>query len=195
MTRITRIFLDLDGVLADWASSAIRLHDHDPISILAAWPAGTCDLADVLGMSGNAMWRPIDAAGAAFWAELVPLPWMRELYHACTTVAPTTILTAPSKHRSAASGKTAWLQRHFGWDFRDYLIGPDKASCARRGAVLIDDRDDGCKAFEAEGGHAIVFPQPWNSEHALVPEIDREGPVCYVRGKLYAIEAQLELEE
>jgi hypothetical protein len=38
MTKITRIFLDLDGVLADWATAAILTHDHDPASILAAWP-------------------------------------------------------------------------------------------------------------------------------------------------------------
>jgi hypothetical protein len=120
----------------------------------------------VLGISGNEMWRPINAAGADFWANLKPLPWCTELMTACTSIAPTTILTSPSKDPRAAAGKTAWLQRVFGSSFRDYLIGPAKAACAHRGAVLIDDSDEGCKAFEAAGGRAVVFPQPWNSGHA-----------------------------
>jgi hypothetical protein len=195
MTKITRIFLDLDGVLADWATAAIRAHNRDPKLVLELWPAGVYEMADVIGISGNALWRPIDAAGAEFWAELEPLPWMFDLFKACTTIAPTTILTSPSKHVSCPGGKTAWLQRHFGSSFRNYLIGPDKAACARRGAVLIDDRDDGCKAFEAAGGHAVVFPQPWNTEHAVVPWTDRVGPVGYVLAKLHAIDAQLERED
>jgi hypothetical protein len=192
-TKITRIFLDLDGVLADWATAAIRLHDRDPETVLGAWPPGVYELATVLGISGNALWRPIDAAGAAFWAELEPLPWMLELFEACQRLAPTTILTAPSKHPSTPGGKTAWLQRHFGSSFRGYLIGPDKAACARRGAVLIDDRDEGCKAFEAAGGHAVVFPQPWNSGHAVTPWTDRVKPVGFVLAKLAAIDADLRM--
>lgn len=203
--KITRIFLDLDGVLADWASAAIRLHGRDPEHVLASWPPGVCELADVLSVSGNTMWKPINAAGAEFWANLEPLPWMHELFEACASMAPTTILTSPSKHPSAPTGKTAWLQRHFGSDFRAYLIGPDKAACARRGAVLIDDRDDGCRGFEAAGGHAVVFPQPWNSGHVerlgwLVRnaigdekvEITKR-PVSYVVERLRIINANLSL--
>jgi hypothetical protein len=186
MTRITRIFLDLDGVLADWASAAIRLHDHDPISILAAWPVGTYDLADVLGISGNEMWRPINDAGASFWANLEPLPWCGDLMSLCQRTAPTTILTSPSKDPAAAAGKTRWLQAVFGSSFCDYLIGPAKVACAYPGAVLIDDADKNCETFVANsqgvrtGGRSIVFPQPWNSKHGLVPIIERDGPINYV---------------
>jgi hypothetical protein len=186
MTRITRIFLDLDGVLADWASAAIRLHDHDPISILAAWPVGTYDLADVLGISGNEMWRPINAAGAGFWANLQPLPWCGDLMSLCQRTAPTTILTSPSKDPAAAAGKTRWLQSVFGSSFRDYLIGPAKVACAYPGAVLIDDADKNCETFVASsqgvrtGGRAIVFPQPWNSKHGLVAMVERDGPIWHI---------------
>jgi hypothetical protein len=190
-TCVTRIFLDLDGVLADWASAAIRLHGLDPATVLATWPPGIYELADVLGISGNAMWRPINMARGTFWAKLEPLPWVHDLMHTCMSIAPTTILTSPSKDPDAASGKTQWLQTMFGADFRDYLIGPAKAACAYRGAVLIDDRDEGCKSFIAAGGHAIVFPQPWNSEHAVVPWIEREGPAGYVRDRMRRVEEML----
>jgi FMN phosphatase YigB (HAD superfamily) len=165
MTTVNRIFLDLDGVLADWASAAIRAHGHDPVAIYAGWQPGTYDLADVLGISGNAMWGPVNDAGADFWANLQPYPWCRPLMDLCTSLAPTTILTSPSKDPAAASGKTRWLQAQFGSDFRSYLIGPDKVSCARRGAVLIDDADKNCDGFRAAGGSAIVFPQKWNIGH------------------------------
>lgn len=165
MTNIKRIFLDLDGVLADWASAAIRVHGRDSQSTVAAWPAGTYDLADVLGVSGNAMWAPINAAGESFWATLQPYPWCDEVMGLCTDLAPTTILTSPSKDPGAASGKTRWLQAQFGSGFRSYLIGPDKVSCARPDAVLIDDADKNCEGFIAAGGRAIVFPQRWNGAH------------------------------
>jgi hypothetical protein len=190
-TCVTRILLDLDGVLADWATAAILQHGRDPAVVLSTWPAGVYDLADVLGISGNAMWQPINEAGAEFWATLDPLPWCGDLMSLCTGIAPTTILTSPSKDPGAASGKTRWLQSVFGSSFRDYLIGPAKAACAGRGAVLIDDRDEGCESFIAAGGHAIVFPQPWNSAHAVVPWIEREGPAGYVLDKIRGIEETL----
>jgi hypothetical protein len=192
MTKITRIFLDLDGVLADWASAAILLHDHDPAAIIGSWPPGVYELAEVLGISGNEMWRPINSAGAAFWANLAQLPWCIDLMTACTGIAPTTILTSPSKDPSAAAGKTQWMQSVFGSSFRDYLVGPAKAACAYPGAVLVDDRDENCRSFVATpqgvrtGGAAIVFPQPWNSAHVVMPWTDRAGPVSYVQAKLHA---------
>ena len=38
---------------------------------------------------------------------------------------------------------------------------------AKRGRVLIDDSDVNCEKFAAAGGTAIVFPQRWNSAHAI----------------------------
>jgi len=190
MPKITRIFLDLDGVLADWATAAILLHGRDPDAVLGSWPAGTYDLADVLGISDNEMWRPINDAGASFWAELKPLPWYGDLLSLCMHTAPTTILTSPSKDPSAAAGKTRWLQAVFGSGFRDYLIGPAKVACAYPGAVLIDDADKNCESFVASaqgirtGGAAVVFPQRWNSKHELVSRIERNGPLGYVLEQL-----------
>ncbi len=131
---IDRIFLDLDGVLADWGRAAINAHGLCPDEVFASWPTGTFELAEVLGISTNAMWKPIHAQGEAFWANLEPYPWALELVRACQEVAPTTILTSPSLHPAAAAGKITWLQRVLGRDFSDFLIGPDKPSCARLGA-------------------------------------------------------------
>lgn len=202
---ITQIFLDLDGVLADRVSACVRLFDLDPIDVSDAWPLGSYDAAAAVGVSENEMWRRIHARGAAWWADLEPYPWCMALYNVCAAVAPTTILTspparptailaAPSLDPSAAAGKTQWLQRHFGGSFRDYLIGPAKASCAHPGAVLIDDADKNCEAFTGRGGASIVFPQRWNSAHDGLAQwvtdaahrsiAIEDRPVAYVRERL-----------
>lgn len=201
MTKtITRIFLDLDGVLADWCSAAILAHGRDPTDVILSWPSETYDLAQVLGISANAMWAPIHERGAQFWAELAPYPWVHDILRGCQSVAPTTILSSPSLDPQAAAGKIAWLQRMFGRGFRDFLIGPDKPSCARRGAVLIDDRDEGCEGFVAAGGHAVVFPQPWNTRRALAlatgpRTISSEGPWGLILHDLSRISSELAREE
>ena len=172
---IKRIFLDLDGVLADWTSAAIRVLGHEPEQVYAAWPPGVCDVQDALGISGNALWAAVNGAGHKMWSDLEPFEWCGDLFALCESKAPTTILTASSRDPKSASGKLAWMQSVFGTKFRNYLIGPDKPACAYPGAVLIDDRDDGCKAFIAAGGAAIVFPQIWNSnrEHAKDRDVER----------------------
>lgn len=185
---INRIFLDLDGVLADWASDAIRAHGRDPHDVFGGWEPGVYDLADALGVSSTEMWKPVNEAGADFWANLRPYPWCHALMDMCVSIAPTTILTSPSKDPSAASGKTRWLQAQFGNDFRSYLIGPDKVSCARPGAVLIDDADKNCEVFLSAGGNAVVFPQVWNSAHAAFRgQLVEAGPLAYIRERLTEI--------
>jgi hypothetical protein len=159
---IQRIFLDLDGVLADWTSAAIVSCGRDPAEVYSAWPQGGYDLAVALGISSSAMWSAVHRGGADFWADLEPYPWMGELVALCRRTAPTTILTSPSSDPLSLAGKLVWLQRHLGHDFRSFLVGPDKASCARFGAVLIDDREGGCNEFVRAGGQAIVFPRIWN---------------------------------
>lgn len=181
---VKRILLDLDGVLGDWAGSAIRAHGRDPAQVFASWPAGVYDLAEALGVSTNEMWRPIHAAGSDFWADIEPYPWAHDLLRQCQNFAPTTILTAPSLDPGAAAGKVAWLQRMFGRSFRDYLIGPDKPACAWPGSVLIDDRDDGCRGFQDAGGHAIVFPRIWNSAREHAESVERDGPHAYIARRL-----------
>lgn len=40
----------------------------------------------------------------------------------------------------------------------------------RPGRVLIDDNDTNCAKWREHGGTAILFPQPWNSDHTKVSE-------------------------
>ena len=166
---INTIFLDVDEVLADWYTPTLRLLGHSIDSVAAEW--ARCnprpwDLFEVLMMPSDRAWATIDEAGAEHWANLPIHPWARPLYDACCRVAPTYLLTSPSRASSCAAGKLDWIQRHFGRGFRDYLIGPAKSACARPGALLIDDSPINCGKFTAAGGEAIVFPGLGNEHFA-----------------------------
>lgn len=162
------IFLDVDEVLADWSGAAMRLLGVDADELLARWSAEAPDnwnLFEVPGfpVSGDEAWRRIDAAGADFWAQLDVHPWAQELLAACRALAPTVLLTRPSRHPSSAMGKLAWMQAQFGGPaFADYLIGPPKHVVARPGALLVDDHPYNCERFVEHGGEAILFPARGN---------------------------------
>ena len=145
---ISQICLDVDGVLADWPGAVIALFEQDPDEVYDNWSVGQ-DIIQPMGISLNQLWRRVDAAGPAFWANLEPYPWAVDLYEFCKQTAPTVIATSPSQHPSSLVGKLAFLENLFGRPFRDYLMGPNKYFLARDGAVLIDDNDDNCIKFVA----------------------------------------------
>lgn len=178
----SRIFLDVDGVLADWVGGVCNLFDLDQADLEAQWKADEWGIDSVLGNLGVTdveMWAAIDKAGADFWASLEPLPWAHSLYELCNTYAPTTILTSPSQHPSSAAGKMAWLEDNLGPNFetpfRDFLIGSVKHTVARPGVMLIDDRPSTIEAFRNAGGEGLLFPRPWNPNREYASD-----PMVYV---------------
>lgn len=176
MPAITQICIDLDGVLCDFILPTLRLFSDDPQSLLNRWPIGQerdgdgrYAVLDLLGVKTKEFWDTVDKAGFQHWANLPRYPWATELMNACKAIAPTVVLTTPSRHVNSVKGKVCWLQRHFGMKFDGYLIGTAKHFCARPGSLLIDDSDLNCNKFREHGGEAIVFPQPWNSRHTDYP--------------------------
>lgn len=161
--KVERVFVDLDGVLADWVGGVTRLLRNDDVKT-PDWSISN-DMAKALGISGNAMWSAIDTAGESFWAELEPFPWAEQLWARAKAAGPAIVLTSPSHHPSSLAGKLQWMNEHLGHGkpFRDFLIGPRKDMCAAPGSLLIDDRASSCRAFEEAGGQAVLFPRPWNS--------------------------------
>jgi len=178
-----RIFLDMDGVIADFVRPAISLHGRDPDEVLANWPAGTFDVAKVLGLTTKEFWKPITIAGWRWWVGLPHYSWSDDLLNVVQSFAGDDWLFASSPSRScqSASGKIAWLQRRFGSHFRKYMLGEHKHLFAKSGAVLIDDREQSVIEFREAGGEAILFPQPWNSL-GLVAD-----PVAHIRIELALI--------
>lgn len=155
---IKRLFLDSDGVLADFIGGVIRWYGfrfrHDDCT----------DWYSVIRLSGMTADRFWDGLSEKFWARLDKTEhadWLVSL----TAKYDPVILTAPQM--TGASGKQEWIFNNFPTIFgaHRYLIGPAKKYCASPGAVLIDDSEKNCQQWASYGGDAILFPAPWNENH------------------------------
>lgn len=186
---ITSIYLDVDEVLVDWVTPALRLLGYVPEDVHAQWAAmkpRPWNLFDVLDVSPITAWTTIDLAGARFWEGLPDFPWTDDLLSLCTATAETTLLTAPSSDPSSYAGKRQWMRRRFGDTFGGYALTREKHRFAHAGAVLIDDSPSNCSRFVSRGGRAILFPGVGNDLH-YVPGDER---VAYVREALDTIQAR-----
>ncbi len=180
---IERVLLDMDGVLCDFMAAASKVHGRTYRE--ADWPPGCEDFVTVFGISTATFWKAIDEFDEqeGFWSRLKPYPWFEDLI-AMIRPFGFTIATSPNRHAWCPSGKVEWLHEHFHNRFMDFMIGREKHLLARSGHVLIDDRDKVCEQFSNEGGHVILFPQPWNSNHALTSH-----RLKYVWGELQRLNA------
>lgn len=156
-----KIFLDLDGVLADFAGHSARLF-HKPPEVIESW-----GFYEALGTNEDSFWARVHGLGADFWASIPPYPWYKRLYSECLKAAPTVILTSPSHHESSPQGKAVWLRERLDIGPKGYLMGAAKEHLAHPGALLIDDADHNVDRFRASGGKAILFPRPWNANKDL----------------------------
>lgn len=178
-----RIFVDMDGVLADFQAGASQLFGVD-LSNVTTW-----DYFDLIGVTEDEFWARIKREGSRFWERLPAYDWHHELLAWCGRLdREYQILTKPGRDTcgpSSAKGKIAWLQKHYGESFHAYLVGANKHRCAGPDAVLIDDVERNCERFREAGGTAILFPQSWNANRDIA---DR---MAYVANELEAFRKRL----
>lgn len=155
---IDRIFIDMDGVIADFVSPSLKA---------AAIPLShdECLCWDYFSgfMTEIEFWTAIDSVDG-FWDSLVPYSWAHDLVEMCNRIAPVYFCSAPAWHKSCAGAKVHWLrERGFLKGRADhFILTPHKHLLANSGTVLIDDGQHNIDAFRSAGGHAITFPMPWN---------------------------------
>lgn len=179
------ILLDMDGVLCDFVGEACELHGRDPATV-TRW-----DFYAGWGMTAADFWRPINHQGRDFWARLQPYPWAAELIEAVAKADPDFhVCTTPSASPESLAGKLDWLHAHFGRRFRRYHMTPSKAALAAPGRLLIDDSDHNVGDFIANGGEAMLFPQPWNRFATIARE--RMNGTRYVLARYAIRRARLE---
>lgn len=161
---IESIGIDIDGVLGDLVTAAVTLHGRQDILAPGAWPRGVYQIEDALGITTAEFWSVIEEQGTAFWAEIKPYPWMPHLVAAARRIVDDVyLISKPSHHPYSTSGKHRWIRKYFGEQFGDYILTPHKYRCAGPGKLLIDDCERNCLDWQARGGSAILFPQPWNT--------------------------------
>ena len=144
-----RLFLDADGVLANFDEGAKRL----------------------LGMSvrqfetkhgRGAFWKRL-ATAQNFYGSLPEMPDARVLFDAVKHLKPT-ILTGLPLGNWAAPQKVEWAAKHFPGVPIITCMARDKHKHMHDGDVLVDDRENHRAAYEAAG---VVFVHHKNADDSL----------------------------
>jgi 5'(3')-deoxyribonucleotidase len=144
-----RLFLDADGVLADFDRGARRLLGMRPKEFIAKHGRGT-------------FWKRL-ARAPTFYGTLPEMPDARRLFDAVKHLKPT-ILTGLPLGTWAAPQKVEWAAEHFPGVPIITCMARDKHKHMHPGDVLVDDREKHREAYEA---HGVVFVHHKSAEDSL----------------------------
>ena len=144
-----RLFLDADGVLADFDAGAQRLLGMKPKAFIAKHGRGE-------------FWKRL-ARAKNFYGTLPEMSDARLLFNAVKHLEPT-ILTGLPLGRWAAPQKVEWAAEHFPGVPIITCMAADKHNHMKPGDVLVDDREKHRAAYEAAG---VVFVHHKSAEDSL----------------------------
>jgi 5'(3')-deoxyribonucleotidase len=118
-----QLFLDCDGVLADFDAGAARVLDSPPERYIERHGMGR-------------FWQKL-AKAPDFYARLPLMPHARRLFEAVRHLDPV-ILTGLPRGNWAADQKIRWAGEHFPGTHIITCMAVDKRNHARRGDVLVE---------------------------------------------------------
>jgi 5' nucleotidase, deoxy (Pyrimidine), cytosolic type C protein (NT5C) len=144
-----RLFLDADGVLADFDRSACELLGMKPKAFIARY-------------GRSAFWSRL-AKAKNFYGSLPEMPDARLLFNGVKQLKPT-ILTGLPIGKWAAPQKVEWAAEHFPGVPIITCMARDKHKHMHPGDVLVDDREKHRDAYEA---HGVIFVHHRNAEDSL----------------------------
>ena len=144
-----RLFLDADGVLADFDRGAVDLLGSRPKAFIAKHGRA-------------AFWKRL-ANAPNFYGTLSEMPDARILFESVKHLKPT-ILTGLPMGNWAARQKVEWAAEHFPGVPIITCMARDKHKHMDVGDVLVDDREKHRPAYEEAG---VVFVHHRNAEDSL----------------------------
>jgi len=144
-----RLFLDADGVLADFDAGVKKLLGAKPHEYIARH-------------GQREFWRRL-ARAPDFYAQLPEMPDARRLFDAVKHLQPA-ILTGLPLGSWAAPQKVAWATEHFPGVTIITCMARDKHKHMEAGDVLVDDRENHRSAYEADG---VLFVHHKNAEDSI----------------------------
>ena len=147
-----QIYCDMDGVLVDLIAGATKILGYD-FSKRYGYVSGRHELWDKL------------AEDKMFWAELPPMPDMKQLWGFISTFQPNILTAVPAVRLvwdpPAGIQKAMWCEKNLGISKdRVYAVQRrDKKHFAKssdgRPNVLIDDHQNNIQEFKSAGGIAV----------------------------------------
>lgn len=158
------VWLDMDGVLADFLEGAKR---HTGRSHLAHAEFEDYNVFPKLGTTCDEFFAGV---GEDFWATLPPCPeFGRVVEMARHRGKEVGIASMPPPLRAAECimGKRRWLAQHLPW-VKHIRFTHEKHLLAKAGTLLIDDLPGNIETFRAHGGTGWLLARPWNTRHHSV---------------------------
>lgn len=161
---INTIFLDVDGVLADFRKGIHNAFDkpYNYSTLSPKWKFWD-DWPDVTSKMVNAV------CTIPFWANL---EWMHDGHSILTTIeyrctsAQIYLLTTPMSNVESPTGRWSWIKNHMPVYYKCTIITQaPKHLLARPDTLLIDDKDENIDGFIEAGGRGLLVPRPWNRAH------------------------------
>ncbi len=146
---MAQLYLDLDGVLADFDRGAQAVLKMHPVLFQQRYGIG-------------AFWKKL-ASAPDFYGKLDLLPDAMQLMQGVHHLHPT-ILTGLPMGKWAEPQKRAWVQRHFPHLEVITTLARNKPSYCTPGDVLVDDQERYRAGWEHEGG---IFIHHRGAAHTL----------------------------
>lgn len=150
---IPQVFVDMDGVLADFDTGYKRVFGVQPDKAIE-----------------NVDWEAV-RRHAGFYADLPPMPDMRELWDFVSRLTPMPIVLTgvPSSVEEAPKNKRAWARRHLGGHVEvRCCLSKEKCLHAKPGDILIDDWEKYRHLWIAKGGRWVTHTSAENSINQLL---------------------------
>jgi len=151
ITQQVKVFVDLDGVLADFGKAVKE-------KILPDFIEGATDTNK---QADRDMWKGISKyqkRGGRFWLELDPMPDAHQLWNYVQQFNPEILTAAGIPYYNATPQKHEWVARHISPTVRVNVVekSREKAQFAQPGFILIDDKAKSIDPWIAAGGVGIL---------------------------------------
>lgn len=146
--KIKTIYLDLDGVLADFIAGYKKYYGNQDIAKV--------DMKELIAQKKT-------FADYSLYRDLPLFPEAKNLVKYVESLGvDVQILTSVGKYspKDNAVDKVLWIKKHFpkyAKKFNYVTASADKAKFAASDTVLIDDRSKSTKPFAAAGGNVVLY--------------------------------------
>lgn len=156
-----KLLLDMDGVLADFATGALAACDLPSDHSIFAKDY-------YVGLGKEEFWARINAKGFHFWASLSKTKEADYLVSlAISEFGKDNIGIATSPSFSNLSdcvrGKRYWMEEQYPALAENMIFVNNKSLLASPQHLLVDDQEKVTQAFTKAGGSVILVPRVWNS--------------------------------
>lgn len=166
---IETVFLDVDGVLADFHSAACLHYQLDPQEHV-----GHHALHEGLGLNWHQFILELELENPSFWLNLDSLPWAKNLIRFLLNEISEDLVFLSSGGSSlySAAQKEVWLHcllTEMKFPRFPLIVTHRKYLLSHSTALLVDDHESQINAWKRRGGKALLFPSPSNCLHDQEP--------------------------